>query len=413
MSFSNIPRMTCWLVACVCICLSFETFAQGADIRILKDGANKKITIDVSASGSSSKAAAVRAVLFEDLKRSGWFVSAPSASASFLVSLNVGGAGDQLSANVQVTRNGGAGTLLSKTFTASNGDVRWLAHEIADALVWKIKKRPGIATSRILMVGQRSGRKDLYFSDYDGHGLRQITHDGAPCHSPSWGATAFEVYYTSPYAGFPDIYRIDLKTRNRARVAKYPGLNAGAAMSPDGRSIAMILSRDGNPELYVQNIQSQRLQRMTTTRHAAEASPSWAPDGSAIVYVSDSTGAPQLYIVARNGGRARRLTTPARHGSENVSPDWGPDGTIVCSSRHNRRYQLMQIDPDGGNHTLLTSGHADHEEPSWARDGRHIVYVKTVGYKESLYILDTMGDPEIALTRFPGEWYSPAWSRFE
>ncbi len=308
--------------------------AQNADIRVSKDGGYKKIGISVSAGGSSSKAAVIRAIVLEDLKRSGWFSPMADASASFGVSLQVNGNGNALGVSVSVRRNGAAGSVFSESFQGSLPSLRQLAHQVSDALVMAIKNRPGIATSRVLMVGERNGRKDLYVCDYDGQGLQQITRDGVPCHSPAWGASPSEVYYTSPHAGFPDIYSIDLNTRARSRVAKFPGLNAGAAISPDGRSLAMILSRDGNPELYVQDLRSKRLQRLTRTRHAAEASPTWSPDGRSLAYVSDSTGAPQIYMVSRNGGRAKRLSYG---GSESVSPDWGSDGTIVYSSRRNRR----------------------------------------------------------------------------
>ena len=389
--------------------LGYRASAQSVDIKISKAGANKKIGIAVSAQGSSAKAAAIRAVLLDDLNRSGWFVPVAAQSASYSLSLNVSGRGNTLSAVAQLTRDSGATRVMTQTFTGSEAKLRWMAHEISDAVVLAVMKRPGIATARILMVGKRSGRKDLFFCDYDGQGLQQITRDGVPCHSPSWGSSPNSVYYTSAHAGFPDIYNIEIPTRKRTRVAKFPGLNAGAALSPDARSIAMILSKDGNPELYIQDLASGRLSRMTRTRHASEASPSWSPDGRSLVFVSDTTGAPQVYTITRSGGKAKRL--PVK-GSENVSPDWGPDGTIVMSSRRNRRYQLVQYDPATGQEVQLTMNRADHEEPSWGRDGRHIVYARVVGYRESLYILDTLGDPEVALTKFPGDWYSPAWARF-
>ena len=164
---------------------------------------------------------------------------------------------------------------------------------------------------------------------------------------------------------------------------------------------------DGNPELYIVELRSGRLTRLTKTRHAAEASPSWSPDGRLIVFVSDSSGSPQLYVASRSGGKHRRITF---RGNENVSPDWGPGGKIVYSSRREGRYQICVVDPSSGETIQLTRDYVDHEDPSWAPDGRHIVYSRTVQYRSSLYILDTMGDPEIPLMSMRGDWYSPAWS---
>ena len=59
--------------------------------------------------------------------------------------------------------------------------------------------------------------------------------------------------------------------------------------------------------------------------------------------------------------------------------------------------------------TQLTGG-ADYQEPSWAPDARHIVCARSVNYHSELYVLDTLGDPEVRLTTLQGDWYAPAWS---
>ena len=58
----------------------------------------------------------------------------------------------------------------------------------------------------------------------------------------------------------------------------------------------------------------------------------------------------------------------------------------------------------------LTYDWVDHEDPSWAPDGRHIVCSQTSNFHSDLYILDTLGDPPLRLTTIQGEWYSPDWS---
>ena len=213
--------------------------------------------------------------------------------------------------------------------------------------------------------------------------------------------------YTSFIAGYPDVYLIDMAHNKRRRVSSFSGLNTGADFSPDGRSIALTLSKDGNPELYVLELGSRRLTRLTMSKYAAEASPSWSPDGREIVFVSDRSGSPQLYVMSRRGGASRRISLQGR---ENVAPDWGPDGRIAFSSQRGGHYQLCVVDPDLSGETRLTSEAVDHEEPSWAPDGRHLVYARTDAYRSSLYVLDTRGDAQVRLTKLPGDWYSPAWS---
>ena len=91
----------------------------------------------------------------------------------------------------------------------------------------------------------------------------------------------------------------NLDSGERKRVSGFPGLNTGGAISPDGREMALILSKDGNPDLYVMNLRNRELTRDHPTPRAAEASPCWSPDGSPDLLVSDGMGSPQIYIISR------------------------------------------------------------------------------------------------------------------
>jgi TolB protein len=298
-------------------------------------------------------------------------------------------------------------TYLSKAYTATDADARRFAHQVADAIVLAVTGNPGMASGRLAMVGTRSGKKELYLSDSDGKGLVQLTQDKTVSVAPKWGPHN-QIVYTSYLKSYPDVYLINIVSGNRQRISSYSGLNTGADLSPDGREVALVLSKDGNPELYVKNLGSSKLTRLTTTRQVAEASPSWSPDGRQIVYVSDSSGRPHVYIVSRSGGRPRRISS---FGTENVAPDWGSQGRIAYCTRRDGRYQIAVFDPKSGQTEVIETGDgADYESPSWAPDGRHIACSRTQNYRSSVYILDTMGDGPIALFNHQGDWYSPSWS---
>lgn len=393
----------------VLMCIAFLTpgVIAAEDITISKSGP-PKVGIDVAGfqSGSTDKEKAFNSTLLHDLERWGWFRL--RKESAIRLTGNCRAEGGSLHVTASVVNKFDGKSYMQRNYSEKISSARKLAHRVADDIVFAVKGSHGIAATRIALIGEVNGRKDLYICDADGQRLVKMTRDGVPCLSPAWNPDASRIYYTSFHKGFPDVYAIDIAANNRLQVSSQPGFNAGPSISPDGNHMALTLSRDGNPELYVMNVKSGRLQRLTKTRQAAEASPSWSPDGKQIVYVSDKSGSPQLYIVSRSGTSPRSLT--GRRRGESVSPDWGPDGYIVYSGRRDGNYQIVVLDPKTGRETQLTTGGGDHEEPSWAPDGRHIVYVKTVGYRMVLYILDTLGDPEIRLTASEGDWYSPSWS---
>ncbi len=375
-----------------------------AEVNVVKKDGAGKVGLDLSGlRGSGGATPVFLKTLADDLQRSGWFVL--TRNGSVIVQGTAADAG-RLAVACQVASRGGT-QFLSRSYADESARARQLAHRVADDIVEAVMKKKGIASTRIVMVGNVGKRKDLYLCDADGANLRNITQRGLVCVSPMWAPDANTIVFTWYARAYPDVYRISLNDRTASPLASFPGLNAGASVAPDGARLALTLSKDGNPELYTLGMGGGRPARLTHTPHASEACPCWSPDGRRLVYVSNQSGSPQLYIMGVDGGAATRITF---RGSENVSPNWGPDGRIVYSSRREGRYQLCVFNPADSSVEQLTSDGYDHENPSWAPDARHVVFTRQANYKCGVYILDTVDKASIPITPQQGEWYAPAWS---
>ncbi len=381
--------------------------AVGADINIIKG--STKTDIDLSGiSAETPEAVLFRNVLAEDLRRSGWFNPASPGRGLLTVNGECLVTDAMIGINCRVTKLNTTGIIMSHSARLPVSSTRMLAHNTADAIVKAVKGTRGIASSRILMIGRSQQGSDIYMCDYDGMNLTRITRDNTAAIAPKWSPDNNSIVYTSFRSGFPDVYMINLAALRMTRLAAFPGLNSGADISPDGKRVALILSKDGNPELYTMDIAGRQLTRLTRSRNVSEASPSWSPDGRSIVFVSDSSGSPQLCVIGDSGNNMERLYIP---GSQNVAPDWGPDGRIALASLREGRFQICVHDPAKGSTTQITAGQANSEDPSWAPDGRHIAYVKSVAGRSAIYILDTLDDPEVMLLPVEGNWLGPAWSK--
>ncbi|MBU0678146.1 MAG: DPP IV N-terminal domain-containing protein [Verrucomicrobia bacterium] len=397
--------LLCGLMVVSLTLLSMEAPAQ---VRVQKSAATRTF-IDWSAfdAGPDREARVFFEVLKADLLRSGWFASARAGQGEVRLLGDSRSGRRDVKADCRVLGKGSGASYLSKSYKGSNQEVTRLAHHAADEIIEAVTGKKGFSSTRIVMVGNRTGKKELYLCDADGQNLAQLTRDNSLSVGPNWAPDGRNIAYTAFLRRYPDVYMVDIMSGQRKVIAQYGGLNTGAAISPDGQDAALILSKDGNPELYVKNLSSGHLVQITRTKNAAEASPCWSPDGRDLVYVSDSSGRPQLYIVSRTGGAPRRLTS---RGSENVAPDWGPSGLIAYASRVGGSFQICAIDPHSLQLKQLTSDYADYEDPSWAPDGRHIVCSRTESYRSSLYVLDTVEGTSLRLIDKAGDWYSPAWS---
>jgi TolB protein len=400
-------RKMIWFLFLLCAAaLPWESACRAAEappvITVVKKGAEKN-TVSLSrlnASGPYGKLF-VR-TLTRDLELSGWFKVASSGAVQ--VQGTVADAGSGVQSACRVTWPGKAFNW--NRVSMGQAEVRRQAHQLADEMVRLITGEIGIAQSRIVFVNRRGrNNADLYLCDADGQNLMQITHDNVAAVGPRWAPNSQDIYYTSFLKGYPAVYRIGVGRGERKTLAAFKGLNTGAAISPDGSRAAIILSYQGNPELYVLHLTSGQLTRLTQTVHAAEASPCWSPDGRQIVYVSDPAKTPQLYLVDPLSRQSRRLTYK---GSENVNPDWSAKGKIVYATRRGGGgYQIAVLDPRQGEASceLLTQP-GGYEHPSWAPNSRHVV----CSNRSTLYILDTLGDPAVRLINLAGNWMSPDWS---
>lgn len=99
-------------------------------------------------------------------------------------------------------------------------------------------------------------------------------------------------------------------------------------ISPDGKWIAYVISvaspekNRANSDIWLVSSDGSR-QRQITTSDKRDDSPRWSPDGKQIAFISSRGGDPQIYLIDLAGGEAQPLTSI--HGGANGAI-WSPDG---------------------------------------------------------------------------------------
>ncbi|MBP6507798.1 MAG: PD40 domain-containing protein [Opitutaceae bacterium] len=247
----------------------------------------------------------------------------------------------------------------------------------------------GFFTAKLAFIGERTGHKEIYVSDLFLGEVKQITRDNAQALGPRWAPDGSKLLYTSFYkSGFPDIFQIDLNSYQRTTFVSFKGTNSGARYSPNGQQVAMVLSGEGNAEIYVSDAQGRRVSRRTRT-DSVEASPSFSPDSSRIVFTSDAAGGPQLYIIPAAGGSMQRV--PTNISGYCTEPDWcrANPNKIAFTMRIGRGYQIAVHDFTKGKSEQVSHAPFDGVEPTWLADGRHVVYTARDRSTSRLCILDT------------------------
>lgn len=354
---------------------------------------------------SFSGDASARGILETMLVRCDWFQVVKDSSA------------DRAQARLDVTASANAYLVQARIsgaqerivrVNASGNDWHDAAAKAVDSLLAELFGVPALCTRPIAYVKtDAGGKKEVFTIRIDGSGQKRLTHNNALSTEPAWGHSGALVYTLNQNNALK-IVLVDLKNNRQRTISSSRGLNASAALSRDGRYVALPLSLGKQVDLYLLDLKEGRRTRLTQDRDV-ESSPAFSPDGAQICFVSDRTGRPQLYLISTSGGDARRLTKGA---SECVSPDWSPKSNKLCySTRVNGQYVVAVMDPSNpqGGHEIVTDAAGNWEAPSWAPDGRHVVCTRSTGGKQDLYMVDTLFHTFQPLTK--GARLSlPAWA---
>jgi TolB protein len=294
-------------------------------------------------------------------------------------------------------------TLVSKAY--SGASLRRQVHAFADDFVQALGRK-GIAQTKIAFKAENGGNGEVCIADFDGFSAQDVTHDNTIVAAPSWVPGHLALCYTSYKLGHPDIFYQDLSTGARKSIAHYGGSNISPAVSPDGRKVAMILSKDGWTDLYVSELDGSGLKRLTKSPQD-ESSPCWSPDGQWICYASKDRERRSLSKISVSGGQPQRI--PIALGANPTEPDWSPDGKWIAFTAQYRDFAICIIPASGGDAITLTAG----EDPSWAPNSRTLVFARRHGGHYTLSLLDVFTKQVKDVSRISGSssQSQPSWAR--
>ena len=305
--------------------------------------------------------------------------------------------------------------MLGLAVNGRSGNMRDVAHQIADQIYEKILNVRGAFWTRIAYVTATGVGRNINYAlmvaDSDGFNPQTVVRSREPLLSPSWSPDGRKLAYVSFERGNSSIYIQEIATGAREVVSSFKGINGAPAFSPDGRRLSLTLSRSGNPEIYVMDLATKNVNQIT--RHwGIDTEAVWTPDGQNLVFTSDRGGKPQLYQVSASGGEAQRVTS---RGEYNARASVAFDGKrIAMAQGAGNVYRIAVLDRSfgtGGEVNLISPGNLD-ESPSFAPNGSMVLYAAREGRRGVLYAVSADARVRQRLVLAEGDVREPAWSPF-
>jgi TolB protein len=298
----------------------------------------------------------------------------------------------------------------------TDAQVRTFAHQFADEIIRYLSGgNPGIATTQIAYIHGTTGAKEVWVMDYDGANQHKLTSLGTVSLTPRWSPDASRIAFTcfQPVNGVvsAQICMYSFDAGKLVTFARFRGTNSSPTWSPDGLQVMFSSSMQGNPALYVSDASGSRPKRLTFASNGGDTSPAWNPKtGQSVAFVSDrSTGLPQLYLMNADGTDPQKIDLPDM--GYVIDPAWSPNGQLLAFSwrRPSGNYDLYVMDVASRRIIELTRDSGRNERPSWAPDGRHIVFESTRSGTRQIWTMLADGTSPHELTG-SGLNESPNWS---
>ncbi len=156
------------------------------------------------------------------------------------------------------------------------------------------------------------------------------------------------------------------------RITDHPYRDFDIGWSPDSRKLAFISERDGNREVYVVDVQTKELKRLTETPDVSESSPKWSPTGNYVAFLRGPFGR-KLCWVDVNTGEEKSVAEGPFIGEFAFSPD----GRWICFNKRdsaNNVTDLYIVPWSGGEPVNVTKAPLWNGTIVWTKDGKNIVF---------------------------------------
>lgn len=250
--------------------------------------------------------------------------------------------------------------------------------------------------------------------------LRPVFH----FHARAWLWGALAVLASGLGMAIWSLTRTEPRTPQDFRVVpvtRMPGKEFQPAISPDGRRIAFLWSREGvsPPGVWVKEISGESPRALTAVE-GHHSSPAWSSDGRRLAYLRVGRTATQILIADAVTGTEQIVSelAPPNYGYDNRLLDWSPDGQWLVVSHAPKPDQplaLLLVSASTGERRSLTDPGpriSGDVEPRFSPDGKTIAFVRMIHRShQELFLVPAAGGPARQLTSYGRQITGVDWTR--
>ena len=411
------------LILSVGISLQFVIPALAIEFFDINKPGIEKVTIAVIANDSNDIIDPLVGYLEKQLQKTLLFtVVKDPDQASYKVEINDASDSDTIAATLSGNQGSSFEAIsVGMKFRSEKTDyISLRSAQLGNLLVEKLMGIKGSLGSIVLWSQSKKGetRNSLVMGRLGIEGsTKQLTYNLFNNTGASWGPKGENIIFSAQTGEgskvfFQGIRPLRLKSKE---IFFDRGRGSSASWGSNGKIYLAKYTGDKNTDIYEYSVgsgPSLEMPRELTKHSAIETEPVLSPDGKKLAYVSDRTGQPQVYLMDLS---SKKVTRISRKGGYNTSPAWSPDSSMVAFTSQKRGSKStiyrVRIDDNLGTQTRVSPENISSESPSWSPDGSMVAFQGFQGVWKIFYVLSS-GGPAERLTN-SSKWIvetGPTWS---
>jgi Tol biopolymer transport system component len=278
----------------------------------------------------------------------------------------------------------------------------------------------GGGSGQIAFASDRSGLLQIYLSNLTSDTPQQVTNMDQGACQPDWSPDGQRLVFISPCASSTDTYpgaRLYIINADGSNLTELPSAEGGdfdPAWSPDASRIAFTSLRDGFAQIYMLNLDSNSVERLTQTDATRPArQPAWNPQASELAYSQKKYEAWEIWAMTDVGTGAMRLVLSSPDNWD-TRPVWSPDGNTLLftqSKKLGATNWLMAFDyskrESNWAAAVQSGGYAGDADFSY--DGLWVVFENTDGINADIFMLNLASGLRKNVISDPAMDFDPAW----
>ncbi len=255
----------------------------------------------------------------------------------------------------------------------------------------------GGSVGLLMLHNVETGETELLVSDVD---------EDQP---PVWAPDADRIAYVSDSEGTPDIYMVQLDTKQETRLTFSDERERIGDWSPDGQWL--VFTERGRDGLLLRNPTGVNLIELTD---GPDTNPVWSPKGDRIAFLRDTGDGNDVYVLRPTDSDDWADDTDEVAVSDDLydetDPAWSADGRRLAFVVHfDDQSEIFTVLVDGSERSQLTYNTADDLMPEWSAEGDKIAFVSyAYGNAEILY-MERDGSDQTRITSSERADSHPDW----